>query len=81
LNFLKVLSSEKTFLLHALILHDGLSEKQLSEVLHIPENTGKLLIMTLIEDGVIYQKGNHFMVNPIVYRSMISLLKSKNLIH
>ncbi|MFY0600108.1 MAG: hypothetical protein JXR03_10590 [Cyclobacteriaceae bacterium] len=81
LNFLTTLSMDKIHALHALILHDGLVESQLSEVLHSTEISGRLTLLELLEDGILLEENGVFMVNPILYRNTINLLKSKNLIH
>jgi len=81
LNFLNVISMDKVYILHALILHDGLTQSQLNEVLSTTNISIKLLLLELIQDGIILERKDVLMVNPIVYRNLISLLKSKNLLH
>ena len=81
LNFLSVLSMEKVYTLHALILHDGLTESQLQEVLNLTESAARLNLLALVEDGIVMSKGKGYIVNPIIYRNTISMLKDKNLIH
>ncbi|RJE74931.1 hypothetical protein [Reichenbachiella sp. MSK19-1] len=81
LGFLKALSMEKVYILHVLILHDGLNVAQISEVLNIPQTHCQLMLLALLEDGVVFEEKSTYMINPIVYRGMINLLKSKNLIH
>jgi hypothetical protein len=81
LSFLKVLSMNKLHALHALILHDGLTCAQVSEVINITLTDAKLMLLAMIEDGIIFIRDDIFMVNSIVYRDTISLLKSRNLIH
>jgi len=81
LGFLDVLSMEKVYILHVLILHDGLTELQLNDVLNTSESAIRLLLIELLQDGVILQKEEVYLVNPLVYRNLIALLKSKNLIH
>lgn len=81
LNFLTVLAMDKLYALHALILHDGLSDRQLAEILNATEKGSELTLLALLEDGILVRDDDKYMVNPIVYRNTISLLKSKNLIH
>lgn len=81
LNFMTMLSMDKIYTLHCLILHDGLSEYQLSKVLNNSENSCRLSLLSLLEDGIVSKKDDTYMVNPLVYRATIGLLKSKNLIH
>lgn len=81
LNFMSVLSMEKVHTLHALILHDGLSEGQLQDVLNLTESYARLNLLALVEDGIVMKKGKVYVVNPIIYRNTIAMLKDKNLIH
>ncbi|MEQ8907272.1 hypothetical protein [Ekhidna sp.] len=81
LNFINVLSMDKVYTLHALILHDGLTEKQLAEVLNISESMSQLNLLALLEDGIVMKEETVFLVNPIVYRNTVLMLRSKNLIH
>lgn len=81
LNFISMLSADKLYALHALILHDGLNLEQLSIVMQKSKMATELIILALLEDGVVIRKADVFMINPIVYRNTVSLLHSKNLIH
>ncbi len=81
LNFISVLSMDKVYTLHALILHDGLTEWQLKEVLNLTESGARLNLLALLEDGIVTKKGDVYFVNPMVYRNTIAILKAKNLIH
>ncbi|WP_421762674.1 hypothetical protein [Ekhidna sp.] len=81
LNFISVLSMEKVYTLHALIQHDGLTEGQLQEILHLPTSKARLNLLALLQDGIITRKEQVYLVNPMVYRDTIAMLKSKNLIH
>lgn len=81
LNVLTALSMDKVYVLHALILHDGLSVSQLGQALNTTASTCRLIMLTLLEDGIVFKKNDAFLINPILYRHAIALLKSKNLIH
>jgi len=80
-NFLAVLSMEKMYVLHALILHDGLTVELLAEVLNSSIATAHLNVLALLEDGIIIEEDQVYLVNPIVFRNIVTLLKAKNLIH
>ncbi|MEP5070825.1 MAG: hypothetical protein ABJQ96_09165, partial [Crocinitomicaceae bacterium] len=56
LDFLSVMPMEKIYIIHALILHDGLSEYQLSLILNIPESASRLNLLALLEDGIIMRE-------------------------
>ncbi|SMD38195.1 hypothetical protein SAMN04488029_3677 [Reichenbachiella faecimaris] len=81
LNFLTVLAMDKIYALHALILHDGLTIEQLAQVLNVTVKSCELILLALLEDGILVKTHEAYMINPIVYRNTISLLKSRNLIH
>ena len=80
LNFLTVLSMNKIYALHALIMHDGLSEFQLSEVVGVSQPAARLMLLSMIEDGIVLKRDDRFMINSMLYRDAITVLKSKNLI-
>jgi hypothetical protein len=81
LHFLSILSSEKSHLLHTLILHDGLTEDQIYEVLLSNKVNIKLTLFELLQDGIVLVVDDIYYVNPLIYRTLIMQLKSKNLIH
>ncbi len=81
LSFLEIMSMDKILALHALILHDGLSLEQFAEVMRRKPQAAFLQLSMMLEDGILVKKDGQFLVNTLVYRSVISLLKSKNLIY
>ncbi|MEQ9427048.1 MAG: hypothetical protein RJQ09_21680 [Cyclobacteriaceae bacterium] len=81
LSFVTILSADKIFVLCALILHDGLDARQLSEVLQEDLHDTNLMMLMLLEDGIVQRKNDIYLVNQLVYRNIIDLLRSRNLIH
>lgn len=81
LSFLKQLSMPKVFILNNLILHDGLTINQLSEVMRMGETAVQALVTNLEDDGVLIIKDQHYLINPFIYRQIVNHLKLKNLIH
>ncbi|MFY0606669.1 MAG: ATP-binding protein [Cyclobacteriaceae bacterium] len=81
LSFLSTLSQEKILSLHQLILHDGLSIDAISQVSNMSKQNAFLNISMLLEDGILIHRDGSYLVNPLVYRSVINLLKTKNLIY
>ncbi|WKV11206.1 hypothetical protein [Marivirga harenae] len=79
-SFLSSLKSDRVFIVQALIMHDGLNVDQLAIVLSYSKTKAKFLLIELLEDGVLIEKGGQFLVNPIIYRNTVQLLKSKNLL-
>ncbi len=79
-SFLSSLKNDRVFVLQALIMHDGLQLDQLAKVLSYSFTRAKFLILELLEDGVLIEKESQFLVNPIIYRNTVQLLKSRNLL-
>ncbi len=79
-TFLDSLSMEKIFVLHAMILHDGLTEKQLAKVQNISIPQSKLVLLLMLDDGILSRNDDLYTINPLLYRHSVSVLKSKNLI-
>ena len=80
LSFVKVMNMDRILVLMSLILHDGVSESELSKVNNITLEEAKLKLIMLLEDGLVYLQNERYMVNPLIYRNVIKLLNSKNLI-
>ncbi len=78
---MNALSKEKIFALHALILHDGLDIEQYAMVFNQDPEEAKMLLYLLHEDGIITIRDDDYVVNPLLYRPAISLLKSRNLLN
>lgn len=80
LSFVKVIKMDRILILMSLILHDGLNETDLARVNNITLEEAKLKLIMLLEDGIIYQQEDRYLVNPLIYRNVIKLLRSKNLL-
>lgn len=79
-TFLNGLSMDKITSLHLLVLHDGLKVDQFARLARMQKHSSHMILASLYEDGILLKKQDYFMVNPLIYRSVISLLKSKNLL-
>ena len=80
-SFLANLTNDKVFALNALLMHDGLTEEDHSEILNVPVNKSRLLFLLMHDDGIIVKQNDLFIINPLLYRQIVGLLKSKNIIH
>lgn len=80
LSFLTALKNDRVFVLQALIMHDGLKLEQVANVLSYSLTKAKFLSLELLEDGVLIEKDQQYLVNPIIYRNSVQLLKSRNLL-
>jgi hypothetical protein len=80
-SFLKELSDQKLFSIMALILHDGLSLEEHSVIFNLSLKSSRLLFATLLDDGIIFLKDTSYKVNFQLYKPLVNLLKSKNILH
>ena len=80
-SFLNSLSINKLFTLQSLLIHDGLSEESLASILSISNTQSKSLLLILLNDGIVVQNENTYLINPFLYRQIVNLLNSKNIIH
>jgi hypothetical protein len=80
-SFLENLSHQKVLALHALILHDGLTEAHFIEVLNMPQIQGKRLLRALTDDGVVLSKEGVFTINPLLFKPTVDMLRTKNFIY
>lgn len=80
-SFLNALSTKKIFLLHALLIHDGLTQERYAQILNQGRETVRQEFTLLYDDGLIISKNDHYFINPLLYSQIVLLLKSKNLIY
>lgn len=80
-TFIKTLARDKIFFLQALLVHDGLPEDKIAAVLNFSREKARLLTIQLYDDGIIVIKKDLYVINPLLYRQVVSTLKSLNLIH
>lgn len=80
-SFINSLTREKLFLLQSLLVHDGLPGDLIAGVLNYTPEKTRLLVIQLFDDGVIVQKRGLYVVNPLLYRQVVSTLKAANLLH
>ena len=79
-TLLNSLSSEKVFVLQSLVLHDGLRVPDLAKTINHSLTETNQLTQILYDDGVLVKNDGVFLINPLLYRHSITLLKSKNLL-
>ena len=80
-SFLSALSNTKLFILNILLLHDGLTEEDASNINGISIDSNRRLLSTMEDDGILVRKNKLFLINPLLYRPIVEVLKSKNIIH
>lgn len=80
-SFLSSIKDEKLFILHSLVLHDGIDINNLAITTGYDKETCKLIVMQLMDDGILLSRDENYIVNPLVYRQLTTILKNKNILH
>ena len=80
-SFLNMLSLPKTLTLHCFLIHDGLSISDHARIFNQDIAQSKLLFITMMDDGLLIKNEEIFNINPLLYRQIVNVLKSKNFIH
>ena len=83
-SFTKAIPLSQMLILHALLLHDGLTEAQFQEMSE--RKTGRLTathlgLMQLRDDGLVVKRDQMYTINPLLYRQIVQLLQTKNFLH
>lgn len=80
-DILNGLDNMKVSILHALMLHDGLSIKELHEVLRYDTSLTRAHLASMEKDGIIETVNDFIKINPLLHWSGIRVLTKRNLIH
>jgi hypothetical protein len=80
-SFVKELPSNYLFILHALLVHDGLTTDAYGDIFHMLASQAQNLLQPLLEKGLLTQNEDVYSINPIIFRQVVSLLKSRNFIN
>ncbi|WP_224999798.1 AAA family ATPase [Cesiribacter sp. SM1] len=80
-GFLLHMTQARYFILHALLLHEHLSARELSHIFGETENSQRRQLQMLHDDGLLLRNEDRFSLNPLLYRQIVNVLKQKNLVH
>jgi len=81
LDKLEVPSRDVLFTLAALVLHENLTESELSMALHQDESESRLMLARLKSKGIVQNSDEGYKLNHLIYRQVVRLLKRRNIIH
>jgi predicted house-cleaning noncanonical NTP pyrophosphatase (MazG superfamily) len=81
INRIDELDSEELFAMAAFVLHDSLTANELSEIMHQPLRNSKLIVSRLTSRSILYSTDNGHMLNQLIYRQVVRVLKEANFIH
>jgi len=80
-SFIKGLSQEKLFSLYAILLHDGLDIESFCKVMRYSPEQGRMKLFQMVDDGLLLEIKGRFVINLLLYRSIIDALKARNFLH
>ena len=80
-SFVKDLPVEYLFAMQTILIHDGLKLEDYALALNIPENKCRNILIPMLEKGLLIRPKEKFNINPIIFRQVVSLLKSHNFIN
>ena len=80
-TFLYKLSPKELFTLIAILQHDILNADHHALVFHQDIQQSLLLLNRMANKGFLVQKSNGYQIHPFLYRSVVRVLKSSNIIH
>lgn len=88
-SFLKSLSVPQMIILHALLLHNGLTMEQFQTMSGkrmptteelVPASTN-LQLLQLFDDGLLIKQEEEYHIHPLLYRQVVELLQTRNFVH
>lgn len=80
-EYLDGIDSLSTFALSAFILHDALTSGELAQILNISSEESGMVILRLNARGLLVPLGKYYTLNDLIYRQVVRLLKTKNILH
>lgn len=81
IEYLSELDSQTLFVLAAFVLHDVLGAEQLAECLNFSPKNAETIISRLCSRGLLVQLKHGYGLNDLIYRQVVRLLTSRNLIN
>ncbi len=80
-TFMSTLGVDQILTITNILLHNGLTENELSEILRKSPEYCRMLLLQLFDDGLLERNSGRYFVNPLIYRQAVKFLQSKNFIH
>jgi len=80
-EMIKDLSPQVLFTLAAFVLHDTLTDENLSMIMHMTTEESRLMINRLHSRGLLVKREGAYAINHLMYRQIVRVLKERNIIH
>lgn len=80
-SFLNSLKTQEQTTLHSILIHGGYGVKEHSRIFRCSTEASFRMLMVLTDDGLLEKQDDQYLINPLVYRMLVSQLKSLNFIY
>ncbi len=80
LSFVKKIKSDYLFALYTMLVHDGLTLSDYARLFYLSESSCRNILVPMLEKGMLIRPKEKFNINPIIYRQVVSYLRSRNFI-
>ncbi|MCW0483660.1 hypothetical protein [Gaoshiqia sediminis] len=80
-QFLNSLKTWELTSLHGILVHGGLTASEHAAVFNLSEEESAHQLMILDDDGLLDLQDGKYVINPLLYRTLVSRLKSLNFIY
>jgi hypothetical protein len=81
LSFVKDVTHEYLFALYMMIIHDGLSLEDYAGIFNLPVATCRNTLVPMLEKGLLIRPKEKYNINPIIFRQVTNMLRSRNFIN
>jgi len=80
-TFLHQAQSEELFTFAALVYHENLSAEEHALIFRQASAASELTLNRMLNKGFLQRNGADYLVHPVLYRPVISVLKTRNILH
>lgn len=80
-SFLNQLSGEELFTLGALLHHETITVAQHAHVFRQEIQASDMLLNRMLNKGILVATANGYLIHPLLYRPIVRVLTSKNILH
>ncbi len=80
-NRISELESQELFTLAAFIMHDELNPEELHKIMHQPLRESKLMVSRLTSRSILLKTEYGYILNHLIYRQVVRVLKEANILH
>ncbi len=80
-NFVQSISKEKMITLRSVLIHNGISVADYARMFRKKQESSKLHLDQMMDDGILVIKDHRYFLNPLIYSQIVSNFYKLNLLH